>query len=100
MGKEIQHRTDAIRKLADKHEGACGDLLKQTRYVLNDSPRKASTGAFTMYGFELAMAHSIAIEWADRDLMTKAEELRDFRGKLHVVAKCHDSAERANTMKA
>lgn len=100
MGHDFQHRTDTIRALADKHEAKCGDLLKEARYALNGAPRDVSTGAFTMYGFELATAHAVATEWADQDLKTKSEELSEFRQKLHVVAQCRDGAEAASTLKA
>ena len=98
MSDQIQHKTSAIRDLGTKHEAVCGDIMKQARYILNGAPREATTGAYTMYGFELAMAHTLAIEWADEDLKTKAEQLADFKERLHVTAQCYDDVEQANTL--
>jgi hypothetical protein len=98
MGDEIQHKTTAIRDLGTKHEAVGGDILKQARYILNGAPREATSAAYTMYGFELAMAHTLAIEWADEDLKTKAEQLADFKERLHVTAKNYDETEETNTL--
>ncbi|GLZ08309.1 hypothetical protein Acsp03_57750 [Actinomadura sp. NBRC 104412] len=99
MGNEIQHQTTSIRDHGAQHEARCGDLLREARYLLNGEPRKAATAAFTMYGFELAMSHTLAIEWADEDLKTKAEQLADFRQRLNATAACHDATEQRNTLK-
>ncbi|MGH3392832.1 MAG: hypothetical protein ACRDOO_28525 [Actinomadura sp.] len=98
MSDQIQHRTTAIRNIGTKYEGQCGDTLKEARYVLNGRPREAQSTAFTMYGYELAMAHTLATEWADEDLKTKAEQLADFKERLHVTAQCWDDVENANTL--
>jgi hypothetical protein len=99
VSNEIQHQTEAIRDHGTRHEARCGDLLKEARYLLNGEPRKAATAAFTMYGFELALSHTLAIEWADEDLKTKAEQLADFRQRLNATAACHDATEQRNTLK-
>lgn len=52
-----------------------------------------------MYGFELAAAHIVAIEWADEDLKSKAKKLAEFKEKAHITAQCQQDAEDANTLK-
>jgi hypothetical protein len=98
VSNEIQHRTTAIRDHGNRLEAGGADLLKEARYILNGEPRKAQTAAFTMYGFELAMSHTLAIEWADEDLKTKAEQLADFKKRLKATADTHDAAEGNSTL--
>jgi hypothetical protein len=98
MGGEIRHQTDSIRDHSKRYETQVGDLLKRTRQTLNGAPREAASAAFTMYGFELAMAHTLATEWADADLQTKVEQLYDFGNRFRAVAQNHDQAEQASTL--
>mgnify|MGYP001397350874 CR=1 FL=1 len=98
-GREVKFHAPSIEQLGKAFETEVGEIFKQARYKLNVKPRDAQPAAFTTFGITCALAYTQLIEFADQDLISKVEELKDINAKLRKTARNDEAAERASIIK-
>jgi hypothetical protein len=96
---EVRFSPSEVKQLGLNIERELDAIFKQARYKLNGAPRDLEPGAFTTFGFALAMVHTEVIEYADQDLITKSKLAMDFNDKLQKTAINQDEGERKSTIK-
>ncbi|XVQ10509.1 hypothetical protein ACQP1W_49745 [Spirillospora sp. CA-255316] len=98
-GHEVEWIAPSIKKLGHAFETEVGEIFRQARNKLNVKPRDAQPAAFTTFGISCALVYTQLIEFADQDLISKTENLKEINDKLQKTAATKEEADRKSVIK-
>jgi hypothetical protein len=98
-GHEVEWDAESVKKLGHAFESEVGAIFRQARNKLNVKPRDAQPAAFTTFGISCALVYTQLIEFADQDLISKTENLKEINDKLQKTAGNEEEADRRSVIK-